>query len=127
MYVQSQEPIIVRGGVCSDQKVSKNASSAEIAMLPAPFRVAPKRSTGGPPDCFIQFPIDCYSRVSKECADKIFGTPWSCDQFRKYRRGRDEISVLESGFEGSASSQRHSWILVPQSDDDVRVDCGSHL
>ena len=126
MYVHGQEPIIVRGGVGSDQEVRESATSAQVAMLAAAFRVASERSASRSPDRFLKFPIDYDSGVCKERADEIFGAPRGGDQFGEDRGGHDEISALESGFKRGASGRGHPWALVPQSDKDVRVDGGCH-
>ncbi len=91
-------------GVSSNQKVGENASSAEIVMLPAPFRVVSKSSSGRSPYRFIQFPIDRDSGIRKERADEVFGAPRGGNQFGEDRSSHGEVPASEGGFEGSASS-----------------------
>jgi hypothetical protein len=126
MDVQSQELIIVRCGVRSDQEVGKNPARAEVAMLSTSFRVTAKGIAGRSPNRFTQFPINDNSGINKERADEIFGAPWGGDQFSEHGRGHGEISATVSGFERGASEQSHPWGLVPQGDKDIRVDRGCH-
>ena len=126
MHVQSQEPIIVRGGVSSDQEVSKNPASAKVAVLSTSFRVTSEGVTGRSPNPFTKFPINCDSGVGEERADESFGAPWGGDQFSEHGGCHNEISSTVSGFERGASPQSSPGRLVPQGDKDIRVDRGRH-
>ncbi len=95
----------VRRGVSSNQEVRENASRARIAMLSAPFRVAPECSAGRSPHRFTQMPIDRNSRVFKEPIHEIFSATGTSDQFGKDRGGHSYISLSKGRFQCSLHSQ----------------------
>ena len=116
MYVQSQESIIVLGGVSSDQEVSKNPASAKIALLSTSFRVTPEGVTGRSPNPFTQFPIDCDSGVGEERADE--------DDGGEHGEGEDAERAL--GIAELAEDERGAVDGVAEQSGDDAGDFGEH-
>src|SRR5437016_8363385 len=96
IYIQGQEPMIVCGGVGSDQEVRESATCAQVAMLAAPFRISSERSASRPPYRFGQMPVDRDPGIFKEPIHEIFSSTGTRYQFRK-DRGSDGYISLPKG------------------------------
>jgi len=56
--VERKKAVTLLKSVCADKKVGEDAAGAGLALLAAATSVGLKRAAGGPPDRFIQIPLD---------------------------------------------------------------------
>src|SRR5258708_7912750 len=109
----------------ADQEIRKNAARTLIALLATPFRIGLERSTGRPPNWFIQVPINYDSVFFQQRTHKSFGAFGSGDEFGKYRGSDDQTPSTEGRFQSRLCGQTQSGVICPQRDDHVGINgCG---
>jgi hypothetical protein len=84
--VKGKKAITLLKSVRADKKVGEDAAGAGLALLAAAISVGLKRAASGPPDRFIQIPLDGDSGIFEERIEKPVISAGAGHQLGKYRR-----------------------------------------
>src|SRR5712692_10046888 len=124
--IQSEEPESILQGVSADQRVGKNAARTRVSRFSPVGSVGLKGPTSSPPDGFVQIPVNRDAGVFEEGIQERLASTGECHELGENWCGNDEASAPECAIEGGLCQRIEGVVSVPQSHNDIRVDCGGH-